>query len=82
MSWASGGPDTLQRNRNNLPDLLRTMPVKVSVKDGKISHQSTMGKRLERIVEVTIVDEREWILKHHPRRGSSTLTKDGFETCI
>ena len=37
MSLASGGSDTPQRNRNNLPDLLRAMPVKVSVKDGKIS---------------------------------------------
>ena len=27
-----------QRNRNNLPDLLRTMSVKVSIKDGKISN--------------------------------------------
>ena len=25
-----------QRNRNNIPDLLRAMPVKASVKDGKI----------------------------------------------
>ena len=26
-----------QKNRSNLPDLLRAMPVKVSLKDGKIS---------------------------------------------
>ena len=38
MSSASGGPDTPQRNWNNFPDLLRTMSVKVSVKDGKISN--------------------------------------------
>ena len=37
MSGASGGPDTPKKNWNNIPDLLRTMPVKVSVKDGKIS---------------------------------------------
>ena len=36
MSWASGGSGTLQRNWNNIPDLLRTMSVKLSVKDGKI----------------------------------------------
>ena len=36
MSQASGGPNTPQRNRNNLPDLLRVMPVRVSIKDGKI----------------------------------------------
>ena len=29
MSRASGGPDTPQRNWNNIPDLLRTVPVKV-----------------------------------------------------
>ena len=38
MSWASGGPNTPQRNRNNIPDLLRTMLLKVSVKDGKVSN--------------------------------------------
>ena len=37
-SWASGGPDTPQRNWNNVPDLLRAMPVKVSAKVGKISN--------------------------------------------
>ena len=34
---ASGGRGTPQRNWDNLPDLPRAMPVKVSVKDGKIS---------------------------------------------
>ena len=33
-----GGSHTPQRNRNNLPDLPRTMPVKVSIKDGNISN--------------------------------------------
>ena len=37
MSRGSGGSDTPQRNGNNLPDLLRTISVKLSVKDGKIS---------------------------------------------
>ena len=31
--WCS---DTPQSNRDNIPDLLRSNPVKVSVKDGKI----------------------------------------------
>ena len=31
--------------------------MKVSVKDGKISNQMTMGKRLERFGEVVIVQE-------------------------
>ena len=34
MSCASGVPDTPHRNRNNIPDLLRSETVKVSVKDG------------------------------------------------
>ena len=55
MSRASGSPDTPQRNRNNLPDLLRAMPVKASVKDGRICNQTMMGKRLERFGEVRIV---------------------------
>ena len=41
----------------SLRDLLRTMPVKVSVKDGKISNLTMMGRRLERFGEVRIVDE-------------------------
>ena len=36
MSQASGSPGMPQRNRNNIPDLLRAMPLKVFVKDGKI----------------------------------------------
>ena len=35
---SSGGPDMPQRNRNNIPDLLRAMVVKVYVKDGQISN--------------------------------------------
>ena len=33
------------------------MPIKVSVKGGKISNYTTMGKRVERFCEATIVDE-------------------------
>ena len=38
MSEASVVFDTPQRKRNNIPDHLRAMPMKVSVKDGKISN--------------------------------------------
>ena len=38
MSSVSGGPDMPQRNWNNIPDLLRTISAKLSVKDGKISN--------------------------------------------
>ena len=51
-----------------------------------------MGKGLERFGEVRIVDEgngfglcqedREWILEHHPRSGSSALKKEGVGTFI
>ena len=38
MNESSGGPDMPQRNKDNIPDLLRAIPVKVSVEDGKISN--------------------------------------------
>ena len=44
-----------QRNWNNLRDLLKTMPVKVSVKDGKIFKK--IRKSFEKFREVRIVDE-------------------------
>ena len=37
-SETSGGSDISQVNRNNIHDLLKAMPVKVSMKDGKISN--------------------------------------------
>ena len=90
MSPVSSGPDMPQNSRSSFPDFLRTMSVKLSVKDVEISNQSTLGMRLERFGEVRIVDETNgcgldfvlWILEHHPRRGSSTLKKNGFGTCI
>ena len=42
MSRASGGPGTPQGNRNNIPDLLRAMPVKISLKDGKVSNETRL----------------------------------------
>ena len=36
MGRVSGVPNTPQRNCNDIPYLLRTMYVRVSVKDGKI----------------------------------------------
>ena len=38
MSRVSGGSDTPQGDRNDFPDLLRTMPMKASVKDGAFSN--------------------------------------------
>ena len=67
------------------------MPEKVLVKDGNISNQKTMGKSLERFGEVRrdewlmtglCQEDRESILEHHPRCGSSTVKKDIFGICI
>ena len=44
-----------------------------------------MGKRLERFGEIRIIDETNGFgldLSTNPRRGSGTLKKDGFGTCI
>ena len=38
MGGVSHVPKTPQRNWSNIPDPMRAMPVKVSVKDGKISN--------------------------------------------
>ena len=42
---SSGIPDTAQRNRNNIPDFMRTVSVNSSVKDEKICDQTTARKR-------------------------------------
>ena len=70
-----------------MPDLLRTMPVKPSVKDENISNQMTMGKFGE--VGIDGMNGLDWkfvkkteILEYHPRRGSSTPKKDGFGSDI
>ena len=34
MIRSSGGPDTPQRNRNNIPDPLRAIALKIPVEDG------------------------------------------------
>ena len=44
VSRASGVAETPQRKWNNIPDLLRGMPVKVSVKDGKISNSTYLDE--------------------------------------
>ena len=44
------------RNGNNIPDLMRAMHVKVSIKDGNISNLTT-GERLERFGAAEIVEE-------------------------
>ena len=46
-----------QRNWNDIPDLLKPMPMKVYVKDGTIYNYTTMGKRLERFGEARVVAE-------------------------
>ena len=46
MGPASGVPDTHQRNKNDIPDFLRAMHMKLSVKDGKICNHTTSKKKL------------------------------------
>ena len=54
---ASGDPDTPPGNSDNIPHLMRAIPVIVSIKDGKVCNQMTARKRLERFDEVEITDE-------------------------
>ena len=56
---ASGCSDTHQWIGNNILYFQRAMSVKVSIENGKICNQTTMGERLERIGEVWIVDEAD-----------------------
>ena len=42
MSRASSDPETPQRNRNDVPDLLTATSLKVYVKDGKICNANMM----------------------------------------
>ena len=43
------------------------MPVKVSVKDGKISYYTTVGRGLESLNEVGLVYETDWTLSKRQR---------------
>ena len=62
MSRPSGGPDTPQRNKNNIPDLLRTMPVKVSVEDGQSSTKRRWERGLRDLVRFALLMRRMgWI---------------------
>ena len=59
MSRVSGGSNTSYWTRNGVLDLQRAMSMKISVENGKISNQTTIGERLERNGEVRIVDETD-----------------------
>ena len=86
MSRLFGVPDTPQRNRNNIPDLLRAMPLKLSVEDEKTCNQTTMRERgsrdlarlrlLIRGMALDWTSSRRKRVEHHSRHGSSTLEKD------
>jgi len=45
--------------RNDILDLQRVMPMKISVESGSICNQTMMGERLEKIGKVWIVDETD-----------------------
>ena len=52
MRRASDGSDTPARIRSKIPDLLRAIPVKVYVKDGNISNETTMIDSIARKVSL------------------------------
>ena len=81
MSRTSGGSDTPQRNWNNLPDLLRAMPMKVSIKDGKISNKQR-SERLERFGKVRIVDETNGFGLDFVKKTENYVSDTFSEFCL
>ena len=70
MRSASGGPDTPQRNWNNVPDLLTAMPVKASVKDEKISTKRRFERGWGDLVRLGLLMRRmvlDWTLSRRQR---------------
>ena len=61
LGRASGCSNMPHWTRNDFLDLQRAISMKISVENGKIYNQTTMGERLERIGEVLIVDEIDCI---------------------
>ena len=59
MGRASGCSNTPNWTRNDIFDLQRAISMKISVKDGKICNQTTIGGKLERTGEVWIVNETD-----------------------
>ena len=61
-SWirASGCSSTPHWTRNDVRDLQRAMSMKISVENGKVYNQMTMGERLERIDEVWFHNDLEY----------------------
>ena len=51
MGRATGGSNTSQWIRDDIPDFLRAMSMKVWIRNGKICNQTKMRKRLERFGE-------------------------------
>ena len=59
LGRASGCSNMPHWTRNDILDLQRAISMKISIENGKISNQMTMGESLERIGEVWIVDEMD-----------------------
>ena len=59
MGRASGCSNTPHWTRNQILDLQRVESMKISVENGKVCNQTTMGERLGRNGEVWIVDETD-----------------------
>ena len=70
-------------NRNDIPDLMRAMPVKASVKGGKICSSATMRKMFERLARLRLLMRRmalDWTLSRRQKaitfdaRGQSRVS--------
>ena len=59
LGRTSGCSNTPHWTRNDILNLQRAISMKISIENGKISNQTTMGERMERIGEVWIVDETD-----------------------
>ena len=59
LGRASGCSNTPHWTRNDVIYLQRAMSMKISVENGKISNQTTMGERLVRLGEGWILDETD-----------------------
>ena len=81
LDKASGCSNAHNWTRNDVLNLQRAMSMKISVENGKIYNQTMIGERLERIGEVSIVDETDFFrldfIERMERRFRSTTPDMG-----
>ena len=83
LNRAYGCSNTPHWTRNDILDLHRAISMEISVENGKICNQTTIGERLERFGEVWIADETDWFrwdfFETLERRFRSTTPDMGAE---